>query len=86
MGNLEVPTLFSLLGAKYPSEDKLENRALNEEQCRAAFPGLTKEIDDAVARGPFKLDKEPPDHQGLVQGRIKNGKVHCQFVWKFKTY
>lgn len=76
MGNLEVPTLFSLLGAKYPSEDKLENRALNEEQCRAAFPGLTKEIDDAVARGPFKLDKEPPDHQGLVQGRIKNGKLY----------
>ena len=86
MGDLEVRTLFSFLGTKYPSKEKLQNRALNEQQCRAAFPGLSKEIDDAVARGPFKLDKEPPDHQGLVQGRIKDGKVHRQFVWEFKSY
>ncbi|KAG4444387.1 hypothetical protein IFR05_000152 [Cadophora sp. M221] len=76
IGGSGVPSLFSLLVTKYPSKEKLENRSLNEEQCRATFPGLAKEIDDAVARGPFKLDRAPQDYQGLVQGRIKDGNLY----------
>jgi len=65
--------LSSLL--KYPSKDRTKSLFLTEHQCRAAFPGLTKEIDDAVARGPFILEKQPDDYQGLVQARIRDGKV-----------
>lgn len=64
-----------MLVTRYPSKETLANLSLTEEQCRATFPGLTKEIDGAVARGQFKVEKEPDDYQGLVQGRIKDGKV-----------
>lgn len=53
----------------------LTNLSLDEEQCKAAFPGLTKEIDDAVAEGPFTL-KQTGD-SGPLQGRIKNGQVRA---------
>lgn len=43
--------------------------------CNAAFPGLTKEIEDAVARGPFVLKRQPGHATGIVQGRIEDGKV-----------
>jgi len=68
---------FNVFGrfSKYLPKDITESLSLNEQQCRAAFPGLTKEIDDAVARGPFILEKKPDDYQGLVQARIKDGKV-----------
>lgn len=55
-----------------PSE-VLENLSLGEGECEATFPGLTKEIDDAVAQGPFKV-KQTGD-LGPLQGRIKDGKV-----------
>lgn len=44
-------------------------------ECSAAFPGLTREIDMAVARGPFELKKMPKHATGVVQGRIEDGKV-----------
>lgn len=53
------------------------------------FRGLTREIENAVAQGPFKLEKRPYDSDGLVQGRIKDGKVcsttdvHCPIVDSF---
>ncbi|OIW29052.1 hypothetical protein CONLIGDRAFT_645192 [Coniochaeta ligniaria NRRL 30616] len=55
------------------SPDLLRNLSLDVEQCNAAFPGLTKEIDDAVAQGPFTL-KQTGD-SGPLQGRIKDGQV-----------
>ncbi|QSZ32446.1 hypothetical protein DSL72_002020 [Monilinia vaccinii-corymbosi] len=58
-----------------PSSEILQSLSLTEEQCAATFPGLTKEIDDAVARGPFSLKRQPDHYTGLVQGRIKDGKV-----------
>lgn len=58
-----------------PSADILQSLSLTEDQCAAAFPGLTNEIDDAVARGPFLLRRQPDHHTGLVQGRIKNGEI-----------
>jgi hypothetical protein len=34
-----------------------------------------KDIDEAIARGPFDLEKEPDDYTGMVQLRIKDGNV-----------
>jgi hypothetical protein len=51
----------------------LNNLSLDEEQCKAYFPGLTKEIDDVVAKGPFQV-KQTGD-LGPLQGRIKDGQV-----------
>lgn len=58
-----------------PLKETLRSRLLTEEQCAATFPGLTKEIDDAVARGPFDWEMPPDGYTGLVQVRIKDGKV-----------
>jgi hypothetical protein len=59
----------------YPSEKTLKSLVLTDERCAVEFPGLTREIENAVAQGPFKLEKRPYDSDGLVQGRIKDGKV-----------
>lgn len=56
----------------------LNNLSLNEDQCNAAFPRLTKEIENTVAHGPFVV-KQLGD-TGPLQGRIKNGKV-CLFYF-----
>ena len=56
-------------------KDVLKSLSLEEKQCQAAFPGLTQEIENAVSQGPFELKRLPDDTPGLVQGRIKNGKV-----------
>jgi hypothetical protein len=68
-----------------PSQKILKSLSLTDEQCKATFPKLTKEIDDAVARGPFRLEKEPDDYQGLVQARIKDGKV-CNWRHVYEHY
>ncbi|OBT66598.1 hypothetical protein VE03_03900 [Pseudogymnoascus sp. 23342-1-I1] len=52
----------SSVAGQYPSEETLQSRSLTEEQCRAAFPGLLKEVDDAVARGPFVQDTFDPEN------------------------
>lgn len=57
------------------SKEAQGNLGLNEKECTREFPGLVKEINDAVARGPFVLNKQPDDYMGLVQARIKHGKV-----------
>jgi hypothetical protein len=77
--SLKNRSLLGLFSTRHPSKKTLENLSLAEEQCRATFPGLMKEIDDAVARGPFKLEKEPDDYTGMVQLRIKDGKVSSDF-------
>ena len=71
--------LFSRYSLSKTPQEVFGNLALTEEQCRVTFPGLMKEIDDAVARGPFELKKEPDDYTGLVQLRIKDGKVSTCF-------
>ena len=48
---------------------------LDGEQCQAAFPSLTKEIDDALKAGPFKFKRAVDDYSGQTHGRIQNGKV-----------
>jgi hypothetical protein len=67
---------------KHPSKEALESLALTDAQCKAIFPGLMKEIDDAVARGPFGLKKQPADYAGLAQGRIRDGKLYIISVEK----
>jgi hypothetical protein len=61
----------------YPSKETLKSLFLTEDQCNAAFPGLTKEVDIAAAKGPFNLKKGPASVHGSVEGRIKDGKVGC---------
>jgi len=53
----------------------LDNLSLGEDECKAAFPGLTKEIDDTVAKGPFTVKRI--GQLGPLQGRIKDGQVCC---------
>ncbi|KAI0171410.1 hypothetical protein BJ166DRAFT_221953 [Pestalotiopsis sp. NC0098] len=55
------------------TEELLNNRFLTAQQCAAAFPGLTKDIDDAVAKGPFALEKSGP--LGPLIAQIKDGKL-----------
>ncbi|ETS82278.1 hypothetical protein PFICI_07280 [Pestalotiopsis fici W106-1] len=55
------------------SEELLNNRFLTAQQCASAFPGLTREIDDAVAKGPFVLEKSGP--LGPLIAQVKNGKL-----------
>jgi len=47
---------------------------LNERQCEATFPGLTKDIQDSVALGAFPL-KQARD-MGPLQARIKDGQLY----------
>ncbi|OBT88808.1 hypothetical protein VE02_03167 [Pseudogymnoascus sp. 03VT05] len=76
-----IPTHPSSSARHYPPEETLLSRSLTEEQCRAAFPGLLKEVDDAVARGPFVQDKFDPENSlGPVRGRIKDGKLYIIFA------
>ena len=56
----------------------LNNLSLDEGQCKAAFPGITKDIDDVVAQGPFKI-KQIGD-LGPVQARIKDGQLHIIYA------
>src|ERR1700709_120772 len=75
LSSLPVRKIYSVFSTSYPPKETLENLSMTEEQCQDTFPGLTKEIDDAVARGPFELERARDDYTGLVQGRIENGKV-----------
>lgn len=56
-------------------KDVTERLDLTEDQCRIAFPELSKDIDEAAERGTFRFERSNPDYKGLVQGRIKDGKV-----------
>ncbi len=60
---------------QHPSRETLGSLTLTDEQCHATFPGLTKEIDNAVARGPFELKRLADDQPGLVQAKLVDGKV-----------
>lgn len=75
-----VSSYSSSLASQYPSEETLRSWSLTDEQCRIAFPGLLKEVDDAVTRGPFVQDKFDPENPlGPVRGRIKDGKASLPF-------
>jgi DNA-directed RNA polymerase subunit N (RpoN/RPB10) len=64
-----------LLRGAHPTKEVLDNLGMTEVQCRSTFPGLFTEIDESVSRGPFQLERANDDYMGLVQGRIKDGKV-----------
>ncbi|KAJ3951848.1 hypothetical protein N0V92_011728 [Colletotrichum tropicale] len=53
-------------------EQDFDNLRLTEEQCQETFPGLTKEIDLAVAQSPFRLNID--DASASLLGQIKNNK------------
>lgn len=62
------------VGAKGRQYDH-ESLLLDEAQCQAAFPLLTREVEDAVAAGPFRFNRSTDDYMGQTHGRIKDGKV-----------
>jgi len=66
-----------VLAMRYGTENGRENLGMTERECRATFPGLMREIDESVSRGPFLLERANDDYMGLVQGRIADGKVCC---------
>jgi hypothetical protein len=52
----------------------LNNRFLTEDQCRVSFPGLLEQVDNEVAKGPFKLERYANDLGPLI-ARIRDGQV-----------
>lgn len=77
-----LPATLSV--SKKHLRDTLNNFALTEQQCQAKFPGLTKEIEEAASRGPFELVKKANVFPGLLQGKIKSGKV-CSDALRFHS-
>ena len=63
-----------IISQEHPATHLFGNLSLTETQCAAIFPGLTQDIDEAVARGLFKLKWSKTGD--LVQGKIQNGKVY----------
>ncbi|EXF80998.1 hypothetical protein CFIO01_08903 [Colletotrichum fioriniae PJ7] len=60
-------------GLPTKSASDFENLHLNEEQCQATFPGLTKEIDLAAAEGDFQLGLG--DASVSLLGQIKDNRI-----------
>jgi hypothetical protein len=56
------------------SKAKPNSLFMTHNQCSAAFPDLARQVHIAAARGPFLL-KRADETPGLVQGRIRDGKV-----------
>ncbi len=56
-----------------PSPAVLASLGLDEETCRATFPGLMDDIDGLVSLGPFTL--RPARNDGPLQVRIQDGQV-----------
>ena len=70
-----VRSFLDGLRKKVPSTEVRESLVLTEDQCRATFPLLTKEIDNALARGPFQLNRSTEYYTGQIQGRIRDGRI-----------
>jgi hypothetical protein len=75
---LAAERLFGLFAdtessSRHPGPGLWDNLSLTEAQCAAAFPGLTKEVDEAVSRGTFSLKRT--GSRGPLKGRIRDGKV-----------
>ena len=54
-----------------------EGLSLTEKECRDTFPDLFADLDYATQRPSMILEKDDGDYKGLVQGWIKNNKVHA---------
>ncbi|ERS95664.1 hypothetical protein HMPREF1624_07738 [Sporothrix schenckii ATCC 58251] len=60
-----------------PNRPLFDDLHLDEKQCRTTFPGLTKDIDDMVALGPFRIAPKPADaDSGPLQVRLQNGRMY----------
>ncbi|KAI1131462.1 glycosyl transferase family 90-domain-containing protein [Nemania abortiva] len=56
-----------------PSPDVYQLLNLSEQECKATFPDLTKDLDATVALGPFTLKQA--HGKGPLQARVKDGQV-----------
>jgi hypothetical protein len=57
-----------------------ESLSLTGKECRDAFPDLFADLDYATQRHSIILEKEDGDYKGLVQGWIKDNKVHATIL------
>ncbi|KAF3922871.1 hypothetical protein AA313_de0206447 [Arthrobotrys entomopaga] len=74
-GNIPL-TLSSLQeGGQLDSKQLGKSLFLSSEQCETYFPGLYREIDDSLARGPFGPLK-PVGRSGYITARIHDGERH----------
>jgi hypothetical protein len=76
----------SRVAGKTRGKEVFKRLDMTTQEFSAAFPGLMREIDMAVARGPFKLKKMPSHATGMVQGRIEDGKVGLFLVIPHARY
>jgi len=60
-------------GRRPPPKQTLLSLSLDEATCDKVFPGLSKDIDDTVALGPFSLKQAR--NMGPLQIRLKDGQV-----------
>ena len=58
---------------RHPSRHLLNSLSLDEDQCNAAFPGLTDDVNKTVALGAFPLKQAR--NFGPLQARLKDGQV-----------
>jgi hypothetical protein len=73
--------LYSSFGSVGSSKIAVPVLSLSEEQCAVAFPGLFREVELSVARGPFTLEKHPDNLLGPLEGKIKDGKAGKYSLW-----
>ncbi|KAB5571749.1 hypothetical protein GE09DRAFT_1200754 [Coniochaeta sp. 2T2.1] len=77
--DLSIPGVFqltrgsSITNGLHPLQDQHASLDLTTEQCESTFPGLTKDIQNTVALGPFEI--QPSGTDGPLQVRIKDGKI-----------
>lgn len=59
--------------ANIPSQALYQFLNLNEDECKATFPDLTKDLDATLAQGPFTLKQA--HGKGPLQARVKDNQV-----------
>ncbi|KAI1361980.1 glycosyl transferase family 90-domain-containing protein [Xylaria arbuscula] len=59
--------------ANVPPQTLYQFLNLNQEECKATFPDLTKDLDATLAQGPFTLKQA--HGKGPLQARVKDGQA-----------
>lgn len=77
-----TPGQSPLVKADSSDEDPsvTESLSLTEKECRGMFPDLFEDLDYVTQRHSIILEKEDGDYKGLVQGWIKDNKVHAMIL------
>ncbi|KAL1895921.1 hypothetical protein Sste5346_005020 [Sporothrix stenoceras] len=64
-------------GGFTPDRRLFDSLHLDEKQCRVTFPDITKDIDNMVAQGTFRVLPKPVDSDSSpLQVRLQNGRLY----------